>query len=729
MEKVADLSDSRILFISSQDNFWAMGDTGPCGPCSEIFFDHGAHIQGGLPGTAQQDGDRFVELWNLVFMQFERTPQGDIPLKNPCIDTGMGLERIAAVMQGVHDNFHTDALYHLVKASKSLCSGSSCKAFSVENLPHRVMADHVRSASFLISDGILPSHEGRGYVLRRIIRRALRFGSYINAPLDHLSDLVPCLLQSMGETYPELVRAQALIQKTLFHEAERFENILAQGIRLIETSKLHVQDGIFPGEKAFQLYDTYGIPIDLIQDILSDEGIVVDHEGFEQYLEVQKASSRQHSLGNQGKTFYDKETENFWNAITKGRNPSGFCGYHALEHNDTIQLILDPSEKTPLVELRKTGCIVTQTTPFYAESGGQIGDKGWIKGPSGIMEVTHTEKHNHVFVHHGTMQQGVLKEGDSVILTVDSAYRKKVQSNHSATHLLHSALRSILGQHVSQKGSLVTPERLRFDFSHPAAVSEEELCQIEAWVNDKIWENLPVKFAVMPQEAALKAGAMALFGEKYAQEVRVVSIGKLDSLSSIELCGGTHVEHTGEIGLFKILQESSIGSGVRRIEAVTQQEAFKYVQTLFSEQKKMMRLLKASPQDFEEKVRRLVTSSKQLPSVSYEVERLHHSGGVLWWGALQGSDPKSVKSWIDKLKTEKEFDVGIFWLNFQDKHSVYIAVREDRARTHSALALLKELYTLLNIDAQGGGYETLAQGKWQKNICKIKAIEHLIVQL
>ncbi|PPE04005.1 alanine--tRNA ligase [Holospora curviuscula] len=725
-KKIAGLSDSRILFINSQDNFWAMGDSGPCGPCSEIFFDHGAHIPGGLPGTVQQDGPRFVELWNLVFMQFERTPKGDIPLTSPCIDTGMGLERITSVMQGVHDNFHTDILYHIVKVSKTLCSGVSSRLFPLKDLPHRVMADHVRSASFLMADGVFPSHEGRGYVLRRIIRRALRFGSYIGTSLDHLSELVSPLLETMGETYPELMRAAALVKKTLLYEAERFEHTLAQGMRLIEGSKSSIQNGIFSGEKAFQLYDTYGIPIDLIQDILADEGINVDHATFELCLEAQKISSRQYRLGGHVIPLCDEETENFWTEITQGQAPSKFCGYHTLEHTDNIQLILDPSEKIPLVELRGTGCIVTQTTPFYAESGGQIGDKGWIKGPHGVMKVTHTEQRNHLFVHHGTMHQGILKEGDLVLLSVDISYRKRIQSNHSATHLLHSALRGILGEHVTQKGSLVTPERLRFDFSHPIAVSPDQLRYIELWVNERIWANLPVHARIMSQEAALNAGAMALFGEKYAQEVRVISMGKSDDFVSMELCGGTHVEYTGEIGLFKILQESSIGAGLRRIEAITQHTALTYVQKLFDAQTHLTRLLKTTPQGLEEKINRLITSAKQVPSIVCPLERIDHPQGSLWWGTLQDVDPKAIKPWIDVIRTEKGFDVGVFWLTSQSKHSVYLAVEERRAKTHSALRLLKGLYEALAMEPQGGGYGTLAQGKWEKEACKIKAIEYII---
>ncbi|ETZ06721.1 alanine--tRNA ligase [Holospora obtusa F1] len=723
-KKIANFSDSRILFIKSQDNFWAMGDTGPCGPCSEIFFDHGSHISGGLPGTAQQDGDRFVELWNLVFMQFERTLQGDIPLERPCIDTGMGLERIAAVMQGVHDNFHTDGLYHMIKTSKLLCPNASSKAFSTEDIPHRVLADHVRSASFLMADGVLPSNEGRGYVLRRIVRRALRFGSYINAPLDHLSELAPYLIHDMEKTYPELLRAEALIKKTLLHEAERFEHILAKGMRLIQESKSCIQEGVFPGEKAFQLYDTHGVPIDLIQDILSDEGITVDHEAFEVCLETQKASSRQYSLGSQGSVFRDEETENFWNSVTQAHHPSEFCGYHALEHEDYIQLILDPSEKSPLVELKHSGCVVTQTTPFYAESGGQIGDKGWIKGPHGVMEVSHTEKRNHVFIHHGTMQQGTLKEGDLVILSVDAFYRKKVQSNHSATHLLHSALRHVLGAHVTQKGSLVTPERLRFDFSHIVAMSEEELAQVEEWVNEKIWENLPVKASVMPQDLALKSGAMALFGEKYTQEVRVVSIGT-DTKISMELCGGTHVDRTGEIGFFKIIHESSVGSGLRRIEAVTQSAAFQYIQKVTTEQKRMAHLLKTTPLECEEKVRNLFFSSKQPSLISCKVERFLYKNGILAWAIVQNQDHKSIKNWIDTLFSKLEFDTGIFWLVTEDKQSVYLSVQNHCEKKLSALDALKELYHACNIEAKGGGCKNLAQGKWIKEICKINAVHQL----
>lgn len=723
-KKIAGLSDTRILFINSQDNFWAMGDTGPCGPCSEIFFDHGAHLDGGLPGTAEQDGNRFVELWNLVFMQFERTPNGDIPLARPCIDTGMGLERISAVMQGVHDNFHTDLFLSLTKASKRLCSTLPKRPSLIEDLSHRVMADHVRSISFLMADGVLPSHEGRGYVLRRIIRRALRFGSYIRTELDHLSEMVPHLSENMGETYPELLRAEPLIRKTLLHEAERFEHILAQGMRLIETSKDAVRDQIFPGYKAFQLYDTHGIPIDLIQDILSYDSILVDQQEFERCLEAQKSSSRQYGLGTSGPSLCDADTTQFWDRITKSHPPSVFCGYHSLEREDKIQLILDPTEKTPLLELTGKGCIITQTTPFYAESGGQIGDRGWIKGSHGVMEVHHTEQKNSIFIHHGTMQQGSLKEGESVLLSVDVQYRQRIRCNHSATHLLHSALREILGKHVTQKGSLVTADRLRFDFSHHLALSKEELMAAEQWVNQRIWENLPVHVRTMPHTEALKLGAMALFGEKYHQDVRVVSVGDTEACASMELCGGTHVERTGEIGLCKILQESSIGSGVRRIEAITQHAALDYTQHLLAEQKKWAQMLKTTPQGIEEKINRLLALSKTPHQISCNLEKVFHShGGMVWSGTIKDGEAKDIKPWIDTLRKDPEFDVGVFWCFERGRCSLYIAVNEERAKTHTALKLLEHVYHVCGTDARGGGRNTLAQGPWNETLMISQAIQ------
>jgi alanyl-tRNA synthetase len=711
-KKIAGLSDTRILFINSQDNFWAMGDTGPCGPCSEIFFDHGSHLDGGLPGTPKQDGNRFVELWNLVFMQFERTLNGDIPLAQPCIDTGMGLERISAVMQGVHDNFHTDLFLSLTKASKHLCANLPTRPSPIEDLSHRVMADHVRSISLLMADGVLPSHEGRGYVLRRIIRRALRFGSYIRTGLDHLSEMVLPLCENMGETYPELLRAEPLIRKTLLHEAERFEHILAQGMRLIEASKGSVRNHIFPGDKAFQLYDTHGIPIDLIQDILSDEGIRVDQHEFERCLEVQKAASRQYGLGTSGPSLCDADTTEFWNRITKSQTPSIFCGYHHLEHEDKIHLILDPTEKTPLLELTGKGCIITHTTPFYAESGGQIGDRGWIKGSHGVMEVHHTEQKNTIFIHHGTMQQGSLKEGESVLLSVDTQHRQRIRCNHSATHLLHSALREVLGKHVTQKGSLVTADRLRFDFSHHLPLSKEELMAVEQWVNQRIWENLPVHVRTMPHTEALELGAMALFGEKYHQNVRVISMGDTDACASIELCGGTHVEHAGEIGLFKLLQESSIGSGIRRIEALTQHAALEYAQHLADQHKKWAQLLKTTPQGIEEKIIRLLALSKTPAHIACSIEKISQPQGTVWWGTVQEGEAKNIKPWIDTLRKDPEFDIGLFWCFEAKKCSLYIAVQEDRSRTHTALTLLKQIYHAVGAQARGGGRSTLAQGPW-----------------
>ena len=725
-KKIAGLPDAKILFINSQDNFWAMGDTGPCGPCSEIFFDHGAHLDGGLPGTPEQDGNRFVELWNLVFMQFERTLEGDIPLAQPCIDTGMGLERISAVLQGVHDNFHTDAFLNLIKASKHICPTLPRRSVPVEDLSHRVMADHIRSISFLMADGILPSNEGRGYVLRRIIRRALRFGSYIRTELDHLSKMVPHLCSTMGKAYPELLQAEALIRKTLLHEAERFEHILAQGMRLVEESKSVVQNKVFPGEKAFQLYDTYGIPVDLIHDILSDDGIQLDHQEFERCLEAQKASSRQYGLGSSGADQCDADTKEFWDRITKAQEPSIFCGYHRLEQEDTVQLILDPTEKTPLSVLAGKGCVITQTTPFYAESGGQIGDRGWIKGHHGVMAVHHTEKKNNVFIHHGVMQQGTLTEGDSVVLSVDTHYRGRIRCNHSATHLLHSALREILGKHVTQKGSLVTSERLRFDFAHHVALSKEELCAVEQWINERIWDNLPVHVHTMPYTEALKLGAMALFGEKYTHDVRVISIGEGATCASIELCGGTHVERTGEIGLCKILHESSIGSGVRRIEAVTQHASLEYVNALLAEQKKWAHMLKTTPQGIEEKIVRLLSSSKTPTHIACEVQKAFLlQGGVLSWGVIQNADPKHIKPWIDELRKDPNFDIGIFLHIEGDKSSIYVAVQEERAKNYTALSILERVYHGLGAQLKGGGKSTLAQGPWKSLYSIEEAIKML----
>jgi alanyl-tRNA synthetase len=562
-KKIASLPEEKIIRIATNDNFWAMGDTGPCGPCSEIFYDHGSHIPGGLPGTPEEDGDRFIEIWNLVFMQFEQKDKDTrVALPKPSIDTGMGLERLSAVLQGVHDNYDIDLFKTLIKASQEETHNTNPEFHN----SHRVIADHLRSCSFLIADGVLPSNEGRGYVLRRIMRRAMRHAHILGAKDPLMHRLVPTLVNLMGKAYPELQRAQPVIQETLKLEEERFKQLLDRGLKLLDDERGNIRNNQFPGDVAFKLYDTYGFPLDLTQDILRADNVAVDTAAFDAAMTEQRERARAAHKGSG-----DSGTSALWFDVKEKHGATEFLGY-AMDKAEAIvtALVKDGKEVTELKAGEKGQLIVNQT-PFYAESGGQVGDAGTIVAKGAAASVTDTSKPlDGLHAHAITVDSGTLKVGDAVELSIDTDRRNRIRANHSATHLLHAALRKKLGEHVTQKGSLVADDKLRFDITHPKGVTPEEIAAVEVEVNRMVAADTEVSTKLMNHANAIAAGAMALFGEKYGDEVRVLSMGVDDGANfSVELCGGTHVNRTGDIGLFKVTSEGSVSSGVRRIEAVT----------------------------------------------------------------------------------------------------------------------------------------------------------------
>ena len=600
--------------LRTSDNFWAMGDTGPCGPCSEIFFDHGDHIWGGPPGSPEEDGDRFVEIWNLVFMQFEqRGPDDRIELPKPSIDTGMGLERIAAVLQGTHDNYETDLFRTLIAAS---VEATGVAAEGEQKASHRVIADHLRASSFLIADGVLPSNEGRGYVLRRIMRRAMRHAHLLGAADPLVYKLVPTLLREMGDTYSELRRAEALITETLKLEETRFRKTLARGLQLLDEATDGMSEGDeLAGEVAFKLYDTYGFPLDLTEDALRARDIGVDTDGFAAAMERQKAEARAAWSGSG-----EAATETVWLDLREAHGATEFLGYGTETAEGEVLAVVRDGK--PVKQLKKgdEGAVILNQTPFYGESGGQVGDRGVIRiGPKALFEVTDTQKKaGDLFVHFGKVVSGPVKPGVPAVLEVDQARRSATRANHSATHLIHEALRMVLGDHVAQKGSLVSPDRLRFDISHPKPIDANELFAVERIANAMILQNEAVTTRLMDIESAMETGAMALFGEKYGDEVRVVSMGtalegpKFGRPYSVELCGGTHVARTGDIGIVRIVGESAVAAGVRRIEALTGDAARIYLAEQDERVRAAADLLRARPEDVFSRLVALLDERKKL---------------------------------------------------------------------------------------------------------------------
>jgi len=571
-KKIAGLSDDRIIRISTADNFWSMGETGPCGPCSEIFYDHGDHLEGGLPGTKNEDGDRFIEIWNLVFMQYEQISKNKrINLPKPSVDTGMGLERVAALLQGTHDNYETD---HFKKLIQSTSEAVSREVSSSNSSSFRVIADHLRASSFLIAEGVLPSNEGRGYVLRRIMRRGMRHSHLLGSKKPVFYNIFQTLLEEMSNSYPELERAQSLIKETLKMEEEKFLVLLDRGIKILNDEILKV-DKVLPGEVAFKLYDTYGFPLDLTEDILKSKLLKIDHERFKLLMKESKELAKKNWKGSG-----DSSVDEIWFDIKDRLGPTDFLGYAFNKAEGKILLILNNNKEVESLKENDEALIISNQTPFYAESGGQVGDIGMISSDHFKFQVTDVQKKlGDLFVHYGKVVKGTIKIGDSIELKIDDERRRNIRAYHSATHLLHESLRRVLGKHVSQKGSLVTPDRLRFDFSHMKPISVEDMSKVEHYVNSCIEKKSEVTTRIMTPKEAVTEGALALFGEKYGDEVRVVSMGSEgNSFFSTELCGGTHVGNTSEIGKFKIISQSSIAAGVRRVEALREEQLSDYLE-------------------------------------------------------------------------------------------------------------------------------------------------------
>jgi len=639
--KVAGLPDSKIIRIATSDNFWSMGDTGPCGPCSEIFFDHGDKIPGGPPGSADADGDRFIEIWNLVFMQYEQEAGGARrPLPRPSIDTGMGLERIAAVLQGVHDNYDIDLFRALIRAS---AEASGVAADGAHRISHRVIADHLRASSFLIADGVLPSNEGRGYVLRRIMRRAMRHAHLIGAQEPLMWRLVPALVREMGTAYGELTRAQPLITETLKLEETRFRQTLERGLKLLDEATLELGAGAtLAGDVAFRLYDTFGFPFDLTEDALRSRNIGVDKAGFDRAMARQRAEARASWAGSG-----DEKADTVWLDLAASVEASEFLGYDTSGLEARVVALVKDGAPVDVLRAGETGDVVLSQTPFYGESGGQAGDTGTLTSPSVHFDVTDTHKHALVLVgHRGTLKKGSLKVGDTVLAQIDEVRRTKIRANHSATHLLHEALRQVLGEHVTQKGSFVGPERLRFDFSHQKPMTGEEIAEVERLVNAQVRANAEVITRVMAPEDAIGAGALALFGEKYGDVVRVLFMGEPKAGGtpfSIEFCGGTHVRRVGDIALFKIVSEAGVSSGIRRIEALTGEAARLY----FEEQERFARMaaaeLKTSPAELAARVGVLIEEKRRLERELSEAKKALALGGGSTNGASEVRDAGGVK--------------------------------------------------------------------------------------
>jgi alanyl-tRNA synthetase len=727
-KKIAGLPEHRIIRIPTKDNFWAMGDDGPCGPCSEIFYDHGESIPGGPPGSPDEDGDRFIEIWNLVFMQYEQTA-GEIvgELPKPSIDTGMGLERLAAVMQGVHDNYDTDTFKALIAASEGL---TGVKAEGERTASHRVIADHLRSTSFLIADGVLPSNEGRGYVLRRIMRRAMRHAHLLGASEPLMHRLVPALVAEMGQAYPELGRAQALVSEVLEREETRFRQTLDKGLRLLDeaTEGLDTGDSL-PGETAFKLYDTYGFPYDLTEDALRARGIGVDKDGFDAAMAQQKAAARAAWKGSGAAA--DGE---LWFDIAEREGATEFTGYTATTgEGRVVSLIVDGAETDHAVAGTQV-VVLTNQTPFYGESGGQTGDAGTIIGANGLeIAVDETSKPlGRLHAHQGRIASGRIAVGDTVHLAVDATRRDAIRANHSATHLLHAALRNRLGDHVTQKGSLVAEDRLRFDFSHPKPLTPEDIAAIEAEVNAEIRANEPVTTRLMSPDDAIAAGAMALFGEKYGEEVRVLAMGRSDwngtgRTYSVELCGGTHVRATGDIGVFRIVSESAVSSGVRRIEALTGEAARQWLVGREDALKAIAGVMKAAPDEVTGRVVALIDERKRLERELADARRqLALSGGgsagaaavpadeqvngVTFSGqVIDGLDAKELRGLLDDAKKRIGSGIAAIAAVNEGRAAFAVAVTDDLTERFSAVDLVRKGVETLG-GKGGGGRPDMAQG-------------------
>lgn len=697
------IDQNRFSRLGDKDNFWSMGDTGPCGPCSEIFYDHGEGVEGGPPGTPEEDGDRYIEIWNLVFMQFNRDKEGNMtPLPKPSVDTGMGLERISAVMQSLHNNYQIDLFAKLIEFI-----GEKLKRTDYENQSLRVIADHIRSCSFMIIDGVLPGNEGRGYVLRRIIRRAVRHGNKLGATEPFFYLLVDGLIQVMGDAYPELIQKRDFIVKTLDIEEQQFARTLNNGMKILKSYMQEMQGTVIDGDMVFKLKDTYGFPDDLTADIAREKGLTIDKVKFDQLLAQQQASGREQS-----------GFEVDYNDTLELDGDTSFVGYEHLENQSVVtDIVIDGNSVDAITSGTEAGVVLNET-PFYAESGGQVGDQGIISGEGFEFEVKDTIKVQDVFLHKGVMRQGTLQKGEQVSTCVDEKKRKNTELNHSATHLMHAALREVLGDHVQQKGSLVDSERLRFDFSHPVAVTSEELVMIEKLVNQQIRANHPVETSLTSIDEAKKLGAMMLFGEKYGDQVRVLSMSEF----SVELCGGTHVKQTGEIGTFKIISEQGIASGVRRIEAITGDSAIEYTQKQGWLISQLASSLKTDRLSLSEKVEQLIHKSKEQDR---EIDKLKtklssNQGGDLLSNKvdidgvsllavkLDDLDIKSLRNLNDQIKSKLDSGILVLASVIDGKISLITSVTKDLIPKYHAGNLMRELTQRLG--GKGGGRPDMAQG-------------------
>ncbi len=721
-KKIAGLPEERLIRIATKDNFWAMGADGPSGPCSEIFFDHGEQIPGGPPGSADEEGDRFVEIWNLVFMQFLQENDeivGDLP--SPSIDTGMGLERVAAVLQGVHDNYDTDAFKALIMASEEL---TRTRAEGERKASHRVIADHLRASGFLVADGVLPANEGRGYVLRRIMRRAMRHAHLLGANEPLMHRLVPALVAEMGAAYPELVRAQPLLEQVLQQEETRFRQTLVNGLKLLDEATAALPaGGTLPGETAFKLYDTYGFPLDLTEQALIDKQLKIDTAGFDKAMASQKAAARAAWKGSG-----DRASDDIWFDLAEEHGATEFTGYSGDEAEGVVLAIVKDGKPVERARPGDTVQVVLNQTPFYGESGGQVGDSGKLMSINGFDgDVEDTSKplgRLHALL--TAVRAGEIKVGDTVLQKVDGERRDRIRANHSATHLLHAALRHRLGNHVTQKGSLVAPDYFRFDFSHPSALTREEIDAIEAEVNAQIRSNQPVTTRLMTPDEAIAAGAIALFGEKYGDEVRVLSMGRnVDADYSVELCGGTHVRALGDIQLLKIVGESAVSSGVRRIEALTGEAARQWLTTRETKLREAASTLKSSPDEVPARVAALVEERRRLERELGEARKAlamgagtaksdtagpERVGGHAFLGqVVEGLDPKELRATVDTMKQHVGSGIAALVAVNDGRASVAVGVTDDLAGQVSAVELVKAAVAALGGQG-GGGRPDMAQG-------------------
>jgi alanyl-tRNA synthetase len=714
------IPQEKIIRIATSDNFWSMGETGPCGPCSEIFYDHGEHIWGGPPGSPEEDGDRFIEIWNLVFMQYNRLADGTMqPLPKPSIDTGMGLERISAILQNVHSNYETDIFQNLIQSTATTLG---CTDLSAQSL--RVIADHIRSCGFLICDGVLPSNEGRGYVLRRIIRRAVRHGYKLGASETFFYKLVAALVSEMGDAYPEIVKQQSMVEQTLKREEEQFARTLERGMHILDDALAELEGEVIPGDLVFKLYDTYGFPVDLVSDVAREKGVSVDQAGFEKAMEQQRQRAQQAS-----KFAAD------YNASLQTDNQSEFTGYEQSDGRAQIIEILKQGGSVESVSVGDTAIVLLDKTPFYAESGGQVGDKGILTKVNDenlsqpCFAVSDTQKLGEAVAHHGTVT-GDFKVGDVVLAKIDGERRDKIRANHSATHLLHAALRKVLGEHVMQKGSLVDADKLRFDFSHPEAVTHDQLCEIEQIVNEQVRANYAANTQMMELEAAKASGAMALFGEKYDDQVRVVTMG-----TSTELCGGTHVNATGDIGMFKLISEGGIASGVRRIEAVTASKAVLHVQHAEAQIHSAARMLKTDTQQLATKVTSLLDHNKGLEKELSQLKQklASQAGNDLMSSAVDikgvkllctrvsGIESKALRPLMDELKQKIGSGALLLALASNEKVNLIAGVTRDLTQTIKAGELVN--FVASQVGGKGGGRPDMAQagGSEPENLDKALA--------